>query len=124
MLEFMWDLVQQRQIGEARGDAVVAKQVAQSTEQRLRDLEQSFDRLMLINRALWETIRRFHPVDDQYLAAKVQEIDLRDGRADGKLSRKSVVTCRRCGQVLSKRHSSCIYCGTPDLQTDSFDKVK
>ncbi len=124
MLEFIWDLVQQRQIREARDAATDAKRIAKSTGQRLSDLEQAVDRLLLLNRALWETLQKYHPVSEEYLAAKVQEIDLRDGRADGRYTQKSVVTCRRCGKVLNKRHTTCLYCGAPDLQTRTFDKVR
>ena len=124
MEDIFWNLAQQKQIGNAKSEAADAKRTAKSAEEKIADLEQSFDRLLLINRALWEILQQFHRVDDAFLAKKVQEIDLRDGRADGKFSRQRLLHCRRCGKVLNKRHTRCIYCGAPDLQTSSFDKVK
>jgi rubrerythrin len=40
---------------------------------------------------------------------KIEEIDLRDGKADGKESQPTV--CPDCGHTISKRRSNCFYCG-------------
>ncbi|MDA0577348.1 MAG: hypothetical protein O3B24_04545 [Verrucomicrobia bacterium] len=85
MINFVWDLAQQRQILNTKDSAAEASRTAKSADQRIAELEQSFDRLTLITRALWEIVQQYHPIDDGYLAGKIQEIDLRDGRLDGKL---------------------------------------
>ena len=38
------------------------------------------------------------------------EIDLRDGKADGKMTR-SDTDCFQCGRRLGKRRRNCLYCG-------------
>jgi hypothetical protein len=54
-------------------------------EVRLKTLEQLVDKLTLTNYALWEIVAKEHGYDDDKLVAKVAEIDLRDGRLDGRL---------------------------------------
>ena len=87
-------------------------------------MEHAVDKLTLINRALWEIIQKHLPVDNDHLIAKVNEIDMRDGKLDGKLDKKTVRTCAYCGKTLSRKHRKCIYCGTADTQADAFDSVR
>jgi DNA-directed RNA polymerase subunit RPC12/RpoP len=76
----------------------------------LTDLRERVARLALMNQALWELLRdRFHVTDDD-LAAVAQEIDLRDGVADGRMT-ETAVRCPQCGRVSNSRHGKCLYCG-------------
>lgn len=125
MLNTFWNLSQQQQIAGVASDTFRANQFAKDTSARVTELEHAVDRLTLINRALWEIIQEYHPVDNDSLIAKITEIDLRDGHLDGKLTRHSVLTCEQCGNKLSAKHIKCIYCGhavTPG--GDPFDGVR
>ena len=55
-------------------------------EKRLKSLEERVDHLSMTNRALWEIVAEEHGYDEDKFSAKVAEIDLRDGRLDGKLT--------------------------------------
>jgi hypothetical protein len=86
-------------------------------------LEISIDRLLLINRALWEIIQERFQLTEEILKDKVSEIDLRDGKLDGRL-KKGVKKCDRCNRMLNPRHKTCIFCGYPVQDVDVFDEVK
>ncbi|MBN1943773.1 MAG: hypothetical protein JW849_10815 [Phycisphaerae bacterium] len=83
-------------------------------------LEERLDKLLLICSALWELLRDRTELTEDDLIAKVQEVDLRDGRADGKIS-KTVKKCPKCGRTMSSRHRQCLYCGAEDLASGAFD---
>jgi hypothetical protein len=76
----------------------------------VEQLEQRVERLTLLNAALWELLRDKGKLTEADLVNKVQEIDLRDGRADGKM-RSAPKVCGACGRTVSSRHQRCLYCG-------------
>lgn len=43
------------------------------------------------------------------LIEKIEEIDLRDGKLDGKYTPTN--TCGNCSRTIAPRHSKCVYCG-------------
>ena len=42
---------------------------------------------------------------------KVNEIDLRDGKMDGRETADAPIVCEQCGRSDSRRHNHCFYCG-------------
>jgi hypothetical protein len=120
-----WELYQQGRINQARQDASEARASVRSTGRDLQDLqgtvcllEQQVERLTLAAMAMAEILRDRQGISEEEIEAKVREIDLRDGRLDGKLS-PSVKRCGSCGRVNGPRQVACIYCGT-DLPGESF----
>lgn len=83
-------------------------------------LEERLDKLLLVCSALWELLRDRTDLTEDDLLAKVQEVDLRDGTADGKIS-KTIKKCPKCGRTMSPRHKKCLYCGEEELNTSAFD---
>ncbi|MEZ5990690.1 MAG: hypothetical protein R3F30_16560 [Planctomycetota bacterium] len=76
----------------------------------LRTLGRDLDRLRLGCQAMFELMaERVGVTPDEFLA-KVQEIDLRDGKRDGR-SKPPARTCAACGKVMNRRHRQCLYCG-------------
>jgi hypothetical protein len=43
------------------------------------------------------------------LETKIREIDLRDGKRDGKFSEEKA--CSACGRKMASRHVVCLWCG-------------
>lgn len=76
----------------------------------VRGLQQEVERLKLLNQALWELIRDRTDLTDAALTEKAQEVDLRDGMEDGRMSHTRL-KCPKCGRVSSSRHWRCLYCG-------------
>jgi hypothetical protein len=111
MLNFMWDLQQQGQIHEAKSDAAEAKRQTNNQTDRVRDLEFSVHRLTLVSQALWEVLRDRFKIEEEELLAKMHEIDLRDGKLDGRISVQAI-PCPKCQRMLNTKNARCIYCGT------------
>ncbi len=90
----------------------------------LHRLEDKVSRLVLINMAVWELLQERTNLTEDDLMAKVRDIDLRDGVADGKLQTdKSLAKCSNCGRTMSDRHGRCLYCGGANLEAVSWDSV-
>ena len=121
MLDLLWDLHQERRIGQAQDGANEAARKATDFQERVRFLEDRIDRLLLQNMAMWSLLRDAMQLTDQDLVARVQEIDLQDGVADGKVTRAAPNTCQRCGRTFSPRHRRCLYCGQAAAQAAPFD---
>ena len=76
----------------------------------IRELRDQVERLALMCQAMWELVRARASLSDAELEKLAQEIDLRDGMADGKLT-SHPVKCPNCGRVSNSRHKKCLYCG-------------
>jgi len=120
MLELLWDLHQERRIGEAFSSANDAATKATQFQERVRLLEDRMDRMTLLNMSMWSLLKETTGLTDEHLAARVQEIDLQDGVADGKVTRAPAV-CPKCGRSFSARHQRCLYCGHQNAQQSPFD---
>ncbi len=93
-----------KQLGEAK-DAMEARIGVDK-------LKGDVERLMLITEALWELLREEHGCTDEQLIAKITEIDLRDGKLDGRVSTKAQPrACPQCGRVIMRDRTQCAYCG-------------
>lgn len=82
------------------------------TKSDIRELAARVDKLELINEALWRLIEENTTLTEEDLIEKITEIDLIDGRYDGKKdSAKSFRECPKCHRRVNKRHQKCFYCG-------------
>lgn len=79
----------------------------------LRELEDRVERLALVCEALWTLLRDKAGVAEEELVQRVVDLDLTDGRLDGKASRQGVRTCPSCARPVGKRFDRCLYCQTP-----------
>ena len=79
------------------------------------------EKLMMITEALWIFIKEQHGFTDEHLVNMVQDIDLRDGKLDGKVSKQPNPTCTKCGRRLMGKHPICMYCGTA-VDRDPFER--
>jgi hypothetical protein len=119
MLDLFWDIYQQRRINEATETAEDSKRQAASANAdaagalaEVRALRRSLERMALANMAMWELVRGPLKITDQMLADKMEEIDLRDGVRDGRITPpREPGYCPKCGRRTSQRHERCIYCG-------------
>ncbi len=77
----------------------------------IRELEFQVNKLELITEALWRMLKQHTELTDTDLVEMVSQIDLEDGRFDGKKSKKSYTDCPKCQRRISKMHPHCVYCG-------------
>lgn len=90
-------------------------------EGRVRKLEQDIERLLLITEALWEILKDKHGYDDSELFRRISELDLGDGRVDGRKAPGVPEECPHCGRVMIGRSPVCQYCGKPSMR-DIFER--
>jgi len=76
----------------------------------MRELQNQFDRLTLVTMAMWSLLKEKTELTEEDLLKRVEEIDLSDGKIDGKFNPQTS-TCPQCGRTLSARHNRCLYCG-------------
>jgi hypothetical protein len=120
----LWDLIQQAQISDAKWKAQDAKSAAANAQQTMRHLqsqlhtlEERFERLSLASMAVAEILFDRLSVTQAEIETKVQEIDLRDGKLDGRL-RPATNDCSHCRHLNAAHRRKCLYCGE-SLATDS-----
>jgi hypothetical protein len=116
----VFDIYQQGQIGQAQNAAQSAAGRADRALDQVTQLERRVDRLTLACQALYELLCESGACAESRLVDKMQEIDLRDGRADGKISR-TPVTCPRCSRLSNSKRLVCVYCGSPLGNPNLFD---
>lgn len=92
------------------GSFVVNKGSDAGMADRIRALEEQLGRIRLVNQALWELLRDRAGLDKFTLEAKIEEIDSRDGRVDGRMSDIGL-KCPQCGRISNSKHGKCLYCG-------------
>ncbi len=80
-----------------------------TTQGDLADLRAAVDRLALVNQASWELLRERTNLSDADLEKRVREVDLRDGRLDGRLG-KVMNACDQCGRPNRSDRARCLYC--------------
>lgn len=105
-----WEFYQQRMIHNADARAGRAEVRAENVGRTLDRLEDKVDALALTCQALWELLEERTNLTENELMAKMNEIDLRDGRADGRMGTGGQA-CPKCGRTLSRRRHTCMYCG-------------
>jgi len=98
-----------RQVAVTAGRAEQAARKADEAIDRSRDL---LERQALIIRALLEACTRKNLFTEEEFRDLVNEIDLSDGRLDGKYSPKAGPReCVECGKPNGKHALTCMYCG-------------
>ena len=88
----------------------------------LEMLAERLDKLILINMAMWSLIQEKTGLTEEDLAGRMQEIDLKDGVADAKITR-TVKQCGNCGRTISKRHNKCLFCGSQVLTETALEGI-
>lgn len=86
-------------------------------------LQTKLDRLKLVTRALWEIVRDNTSISEAMLEAKVKEIDLRSGAADGRDQRR-ITKCQKCGRTIQRGQDTCQYCGHVQGYDSVFEWIR
>lgn len=95
------------QAWEASARAVVK---AEQFSQRLKDVEERLERMSLACQALWEIAKERLELEEEDVYKKMQEVDMRDGKQDNKISTR-ILNCPKCKRVNNTTRLSCMYCG-------------
>ena len=105
----------------AARDVVAHEQAAMQLT--LEQVEERLAHLALICRAMFELLQEQTGVTQMELAAKITEVDLRDGKADGRMT-PLPKKCPSCQSMMAPRFNRCLFCGYKDQSADPFNIVK
>ena len=101
---------------ERAADAVTK---AHEAQQQTEELRSQVDRLQMICEGMWTIIKTHTAATDEDLARLVEQIDLRDGKINGKTA-SIPQNCSSCGRVVSVRTLVCLYCGKQNSKSSVF----
>jgi hypothetical protein len=121
-MHLIFDAYQQGKVAEVQVTAAQASDRAKQLQGEVDDLKRRADALTLACQALWEIVGVKLGIDDQTILRKMQEVDLRDGQADGKIATRPV-TCPRCSRNSNSKRRTCVYCGAPLPVGNLFEKT-
>lgn len=116
----LWDLLQQHQIRSFQHDVLNTSSNVRQQKNKSYDLVDQINKMVLINQAFWELVRDNTGLTEEDLINKIQEIDLRDGTEDGKIT-PTTNTCSECDRINSSKRFKCIYCGTDLFKRNVFE---
>lgn len=105
----------------AQAKAESAKDTAAAVQRELSALRRRTDFLSVACQAMWELLCERAQLTDVDIQAKIQEVDLRDGSADGKIS-GTLEVCSACGQSTNNVRKTCLYCGAELIGGSAFAK--
>ena len=74
-------------------------------------MQADVEKLFMITEALWTILRDRMGLVDEDLIKIIKEIDMQDGRMDGRVAKQANAACPDCGRTLLGRHPACLYCG-------------
>jgi len=111
-MNIFFDIHQYKRISEVSGEASSAKAKSERVESEMRSLRRQLDRVTLACQAMWELVRENSDITEQMLADRINEVDMRDGVADGKMGHQ-VLDCPSCGRKTSSKRGFCVMCGSP-----------
>src|SRR5687768_12471359 len=115
-LNLVWQKEQDRKINR------LARPSPERLLETVRELEARVEKLVLLSMATWSLLEEKTGLSEEDLLKKVQEIDLSDGKLDGRVT-PSVARCPKCGRAMAARHDSCLFCGGKKLEVKPFDGV-
>lgn len=100
--------------------AEIAEWEAEKYSSSTDGVQASVNRLSLACQAMWELLRENSDLTESDLENKINDVDLRDGKADGKICIR-VVTCSSCGKNTNSKRNTCIMCGAPIRKAHQFE---
>ncbi len=109
--------------GRANADMTSARAAAKAAEAQteVELMRADVERLLMITEALWSILKEQHGYTDEELMRRVEEIDLRDGKTDGKVAKQLQPLCPNCNRTLTHNLPRCMYCGT-EIQRELFGR--
>lgn len=107
----LYDIKQNYDISMANSTAERANGKANHAQEEINALNWKVEKLTMITEALWRIVKKSQNLDDEFLKKLVDEIDLADGKLDGKVAKTAPTKCPTCLRVMSNKIKKCVYCG-------------
>jgi hypothetical protein len=121
LINWLFDAYQHGKIADVQAQHAESRaRVTGLTEEALA-LEVRYERLRLVTIAMWTLLKEHTGLTEADLRKYVMDVDLIDGKADGKLSRSTgIIECPSCNRKIVRSALACVYCGAKNAQGDSF----
>lgn len=109
---FLFSLYQaRRSISENRLDTMNLETNQNELRRQVVVLDQQMNKVMLAVEALVELLSEREILHRDDVLQRMEDIDLRDGKADGKITR-AIVECADCKRPIGPTSKCCLYCGS------------
>ena len=109
-----------RRIGSSESNITSQNKKLDETALSTLSMRQDIEKLFLIVEALWAIVKETSNLKDEDLAELIRQIDLQDGRLDGRNSTTAeILKCAKCGKTLLHGQTRCAYRGE-ELRFDSL----
>lgn len=115
----LWDIIQQWKIEQTQRSVEAAKKESRDALDRSQDYAEKVGQLSLATQAVWSFLKEKHNLDEQDLMQRMEELDLMDGRKDGRVA-PQVVTCPSCSRKMNSKNMKCMFCGCENPQFNPF----
>ena len=102
---------QMAQANRAQTAGEMASALAATVRSQNETITADIEKLFLITQALWTILKEEHGYTDQDLHRRIEDIDLSDGKRDGKVAKVVNPDCPQCGRKLMGKKPVCLYCG-------------
>ncbi len=119
-MDFIWDLHQESRINRLSTEADRASSKADAVVNDYARLQRRVERLALATQAMWELLRDHSSLTEEQLQTKILEVDLRDGKTDGKI-KTQITDCPSCKARTNSKRTLCVMCGAPLPVAHSFE---
>lgn len=118
----LFDIYQNERIGQIGAlQADTSRRVTVASD-RLKALEQRYERMRLVNAALWQLLKAHTGLTDSDLKRYIEKVDLADGKLDGKIDRKgAAMDCPHCSRRILKTAVVCPWCTKRLKAGDAFE---
>lgn len=93
-------------------------------EGEIMQLRAEVERLLMITESLWTFMKEQHGYTDDALIRRIAEIDIRDGKLDGRVAPGGTgeqQSCPQCSRPVGRKRPTCLYCGAA-LVRDPFER--
>lgn len=101
-----------KRINTLKSDMRAQKLSVDESELSAVSMRQDIEKLYMLVEALWCIVKETSRLGDEDLIELVKQIDLQDGRLDGRNSANAgILKCSNCGRTILKGQAKCIYCG-------------
>jgi len=120
-MSIFWNLSHENRMGRLSNDTTRAENKASLAIDQMVSVEAKLNTITLACQAMWELLQESQGLTNDQLQQKMEEVDLRDGKLDGRMT-PTVETCTKCGRKTSRRRTNCLYCGETLPDSEVFGK--
>jgi len=103
------------------GDGQPLRQQRSESGADVVEMKADIERLYFITEALWRILKEKQGLDDLEIVRQITAIDMEDGKLDNRKAKSTPHPCPKCGRVLGRQRTKCMYCGEL-IVADPFER--